>query len=322
MAESTRAGRLRKRLSVLDALDEPRSARLPSPYQAGINALNTWAGSSTRELPSDVWMRRGFIRRDHEELPAPPVSQLIESRGHGLQFAMIALFLAQTKRHPGARLSIPVAPQPDTTSIAWADFVVIPDEDGDGSTSRRHREKRIRSAKSALTRLSDAEISFMELNKGSSGRQITGVNLFEESGPRLTGGPAHYITPDPRKVPSVSIPVEFFTRGWVFVLSDAEIATYLMYRHACVEAPGAPAHVTTGTREARYALKPSTWESHPVLSSAGLLDVLADPNRRANGTATDAPKATPEPHRFSLTDQGLHRDGLRAVWAAIDEMTA
>jgi hypothetical protein len=120
----------------------------------------------------------------------------------------------------------------------------------------------------------------------------------------------------------VTIPVDFFLKGWVYVLEDSEIVTYLMYWYLC--GMNSPAHISAEDRRDRYGIKQSTWEQYWVLESSGLLGVEADEARRQDGTYTGLRLgATPRRHMFALTDAGLHRDALLAVVDALGRrMTA
>ena len=309
-----------KRLKVLDALDPNGKQGAGGPYIKAKAALATWAGQQAKAPATDVFVRQDFILRQSDKDLDPPLKQLISSRGHKLQFALIALFLAQCQHPPGRRLALPLRAQPDDDAIAWTDFVAIPAKEGPGSTSREDLPRRERSARNALDALATPEISLVEFAESKPGKKYRDLRLLQDSGPRTTGPAAPYTVPK-SSIPVVRIPTSFFTNGWIYVLTDAEIATYLMYRHLCAEATSESAHITAGSRKARFALEKSTWESHPVLTGAGLLDMEADPNRRADGTVVDAPAAVPEPHRFTLTDAGLDEDALKKVWGAISDLT-
>lgn len=265
MSESTRSGRLLKRLEVLDALDPQGKQRAESPYVKAKAALALWASRQDKAPVTDIFVRQKFILRQSGNDPDPPLKQLISSRGHKLQFALIALFFAQCQQPPGRRLALPLRAQPDDDAIAWTDLLAIPVKEGPGSTSREDLPRRERSARSALDALATPEISLVEFAESKAGKKYRDIRLLQDSGPRTTGPAAPYTVPE-SSVPVVRIPTSFFTNGWVFVLTDAEIATYLMYRHLCAESITDSAHVTAGGRKARFALEKSTWESYPVLT--------------------------------------------------------
>lgn len=315
MAKGTRASRLNRRLDALDALDPQRS----QVYATALSSL-THLWNQGRRVGS-VSVRRSFIET-HTPGVAPPASRLISSRGHSLRVALLALFIAQNKRGSAQHLlNVPLIAK-QSEDVAWADLIVSAPRIGPGSTARGARAKRAISARAALNRLSKPEISLMD-RPGSAQRKggYDVVHLFEDTGPRALGSPVSYTTPGSGE-DVVTIPVEFFLHGWIYVLEDTEIVTYLMYRHLCSRSSPAPAHISAHDRESRYGINQAAWEQYWLLENAGLLLVQADENRRADGTFADQSSgAKPLRHRFTTHDEGLQQDGLHVIWAAVDART-
>lgn len=317
MATKTRASRLAARLRSLEALDEVKA----SGYETALTALRQFHDDGRQ--PQSVRVRSRFI----EVAPpstAPPLSLLINSRGYALRVALLALFIAQTR--PGSSphvLDMPLSPTRKRSSqVAWEDLIVTPAGPGAGSASRAVHAKRAGSARSALQRLARPDVSLLELP--NSGKRKSGydmVRLLEDSGPRAVGLPVSYSIPATTK-DVVTVPVDFFLKGWVYVLEDTEIATYLMYRRLCAQS--SPAHISAVRRGEIFGVKQSAWEQYWVLADSDLVVVEADENRRPDGTFVDmSTGVTPRRHRFTLHDEGLASDALRVVWNTVERrMTA
>ena len=77
-----------------------------------------------------------------------------------------------------------------------------------------------------------------------------------------------------------TVPLTLFTRGWIYVLEDSELALVLITArnrslHGDEEQP-----LRGGTRVTNYGLGPDSFEAHPVLDYLGLIDVSSDYRRR------------------------------------------
>lgn len=309
MATSSRASRLTRRHAALRHLETRRD----QGYAKTLTALGTLASMRKSD---EIRLRAEFISVSVPSSVKPPAALLVNSRGHALRMALLALFIAQTKAGSAPHvLNIPLSAI-DEKTIAWEDLLLTQAHAGAGSTSRQVHEKRANSARGALNRLARPDISLLELplsNKRKGGYDQ--VRLFTDTGPRAVGSPVPYTLPSgPGGV--VTIPVDFFLKGWIYVLEDSEIVTYLMYRYLC--GMNSPAHISAEDRRDRFGIKQSTWEQYWVLESSGLLGVEADEARRQDGTYAGVRLgATPQRHRFTLTDAGLDRDALPAVVDAL-----
>jgi hypothetical protein len=314
MSTSTRVSRLAHRLDVLDALDEGRS----QGYDKSLAALkHLWEGG---RKPTSIRLRALFIEVS-SAVGKAPASLLINSRGHALRVALLALFVAQTKRGSAPHLlDLPLSAK-RSADVAWEDLIVTAANAGPGSASRKVHQKRAGSARAALNRLARPDVSLLDLPRlGQRKGVYDEVRLFEDSGPRAMGLPVAYSIPT-AGMDVVTVPVDFFLNGWLYVLEDTEIATYLMYRRLCSQST--PAHISAEVREQRFGIKQSAWEQYWVLASTGLLLVESDENRRPDGTFADQSSgATPRRHRFTLRDDGLTVDALGVVWSAVDRRMA
>ncbi|WP_344192147.1 hypothetical protein [Pedococcus aerophilus] len=314
MATKSRASRLARRRAALADLEKGRD----QGYAKTLTALGVLSGKSTTQ---EIRLRAEFISVTQPSSVVPPAALLVNSRGHALRVALLALFIAQTQGGSAPHVVHLPLSAVDVNTIAWEDLLLTQAAPGAGSTSRLVHEKRAGSARAALKRLTMPDVSLLELPL--SGKPKGGydqVRLFMDTGPRAVGAPVSYTVPDGSQ-DVVTIPMDFFLKGWVYVLEDSEIITYLMYRYLC--AKNSPAHITAEARNDRFGIKPSSWEQYWVLASSGLLDVEVDEGRRSNGTYVGMGSgATPQPHRFTLADAGLGVDALPTVLAALDRRIA
>lgn len=296
---------------MLDAYERGQSPA----YGTSLAALAQLRENGRR--PDAVRLRSRFLDVGTGGDGHPPLSLLIDSRGHSLRVALLALFMAQIKKGSAPHvLDLPLSAR-SSGDVGWEDLIVTPADAGVGSSSRKVHQKRAGSARAALNRLARPDVSLMELPR--SGQRKGGydeVRLLEDSGRRTVGLPLPYTIPGAGK-DVVAIPVDFFLNGWLYVLEDTEISTYLMYRLLC--ARQSPAHISASDRAGRFGIKQSAWEQHWLLAASGLVDVEPDENRRPDGTFVDhSAGASPRNHRFVLRDEGLKANALGVVWAAID----
>jgi hypothetical protein len=312
MAKLTRAARLERRLVSLEAITTDRA----KGYDKALNSLK------------ELWTRGRQPARILVRVPLmetttgapPPVSQLVNGRSHALRVALIALMAAQCKKGPAPHVLDLGLTSKDHNEVGWDDLIVSASVAGDGSSSRPVDQKHAASARHALRRLSDPAISLVQLPDPLPAKGgYDNVHLFEDSGPRALGHPVPYTVPDVGD-DVVAVPIQFFLNGWVYVLEDAEIATYLMYRRLCAHFHPGPAHVSAAVRKGVYGITQAAWEMHWVLEESGILLVEADERRRADGTFDGhSAGAVPRRHRFTLHDPGLEADALPVLWHVIDE---
>jgi hypothetical protein len=226
--------------------------------------------------PSVIRVRSQFV---HTETPAAPgdaqspvASRLRSPRGQALRLYLLAIFVAQCVEPPGARVvttNRPLVRTGDDTTPGWTDLFTAPvygPPPGKMTKERTGpRAKVERQLKSGLDRLEEAGL--VELGPARSKTRYDGFALMAETGRGELAEPAYYTIPVGVNV--VLIPAEFFTRGWLWALSDSEIACYLMFRHLAREYP--LAHQSTGVfvygqvREEHYGLPRDAYEAHILL---------------------------------------------------------
>ena len=149
--------------------------------------------------------------------------------------------------------------------------------------------------------------------------------MLMDSGPREVGAPIPYRKPDDGE-PAITIPLEFFTSGWIYVLENSELLAWLMFR--CQATTGRPPtplrtmfHIPPEVQESAYEVRRTTWNAHANLDSFGLLDATIDENRRPDGTVEQYKDTRIKmPHLFTLTDEGLADNAASTVRASLDAL--
>ncbi len=115
--------------------------------------------------------------------------------------------------------------------------------------------------------------------------------LHESGGSRR--GYYEYVIPEWHENPKsiISIPVEFFTRGWVYMLTDAEIRMYFILKHLAIKFPKAHeehgVYLVDRDREWLYAITRDIYEAHLTLSRFGLIRLVDNPLRHKDGKVVD-----------------------------------
>lgn len=312
----TRAERLSGRLKRLDAIDRPYRPGQPTAFEVARSNLEDLSRRRKNKAPKEIRVREAFVRTARGA-SGPPAAELVRGPTSGLQMALLLLFLAQTQPGNSPDRLVTLATAVQDGDIGLCDLICTPprtkpDQAVNSRTTRRRQQQTVNTA---LRKVAGDKIALLEKpNRGPGRRGLQPLELFQDVGPRGEGIPLRYSVPEaPEKV--VSIPIEFFTQGWILLLSNAELLTYLMYRHALA---GGAEFVSGDDRRDLYGVKDSSWEKHRLLSDTGLLALEVDPRRRADGTfAGHSEGDQPMPHRFLLQDDRLQQDALAAVRDAV-----
>ncbi len=151
------------------------------------------------------------------------------------------------------------------------------------------------------------------------GRFTAGLQLLCENGTSTISSAISYTMSDDTEM-YVETPVEFFTRGWVHVLTNSEIAALLMwfdrlkYNGVVVGAeegdPVTVTYVTGDVRQGLYGLGREAYETHQALDAYQLLDVIRPEKRYDSGKWEGYSKDDSDLlcHRVSLAPAGFDRD--------------
>jgi hypothetical protein len=258
----------------------------------------------------------------------PPSIQVLAPNGIAQQVELLSLFDAQHQARPGAvvRLARPIVAA-SSGEVGFRDLVV-PQVTARGTRPDPGRVNAVNLSvrrdvqlKAALRRLEARELVDLSAGRSSRRGRYEGFQLLDEGGRRPHGDPLRYRVPKPSDSP-VAIPVDFFLKGWIYLLTEAEIAMWLVLRHLRHTSP--IAHDTNGVsvsgqdRLAWYGLRKEAYGSYAMLARMGLVRVHVAEARRPDGTFEDyGSDGRPALHRFQLLDDCLARPAVEMVPAAL-----
>ncbi|MER6481170.1 hypothetical protein [Streptomyces filamentosus] len=283
--------------------------------------------------PQSVRVRRSFVVRDSpagavvdERKPLPreerPLSaQMITPKGLTLKLELLLLFAAQCAVAPGSRwpAPYPIEPTPDNPD-SWMGLVATiakhtppTNYAADASTNKA---RQIAQALKALEKM-----NLVHSATGVPGQVRRGIKLRCENGKSTFAAPVIYRVPTDDEQ-FFDIPVEFFTQGWVHVLTTSEIAALLMWLDITKavgrqvklrgeeEPPSIIGFVNSETRHSYYGLGRETYETHKQLSAFGLMDVHRHDKRYMDGKWEGFATQNEDMvcHRIELLTAGLGRE--------------
>lgn len=269
-------------------------------------------GASDRNAPA----------REHR----PPATRLISSRGAALRTILIALFEAQVRSRPGTYPdnNRPLFRQPDV--IGWTDLVASDaTPSGSGRTYMSTRSKKGRQFCRTLDRLAAEQL--VMLPGGKWGNIHEGFLLMNERGFHLsdandrygyryrTQSNDRYRTPR-RGDDAFSIPIQFFTNGWIHVLEDSEIAFLLILAFLHSKNPDGQFVFNAEERVLNFGLGRDSYRAHMMLQRLGLATVTSR-DRVAHGEGL-AHRKFADPLAFCYHADGLNRNGLKRLMRSID----
>lgn len=208
----------------------------------------------------------------------------------------------------------------DANGVDWVDLIVPHSDHTERAVlAASRRDARLRQVKRALDTLAAKGLVALPNQRAARGKHKD-FRLLDEGGLRLTGPPVPYRVPVAGGKGLIDVPVDFFLRGWVYVLTKSEIALWFMLRHLQVlgGVPGAELTIFGADRLRRYGLKKDAYKAWWLLERAGLIEVQVDPSRRPDSTVIDFdPANPPATHRFKLRDEGLGQPAAQAVKDAL-----
>ncbi|MGW7170934.1 hypothetical protein ACWGH3_37795 [Streptomyces sp. NPDC054884] len=313
-------GKVETRLAHLQTL---RSGML-----GGVNLVmrQIWASG---QKPSSIRVRSAFYRLDEmkvlkdERKPLPTKEQpfaarMVTPKGLHLRLLLTMLYAAQCAVGPGKQWDAPypvesTAKQP----LSWMSLSAsISQYAGPGIQLASQDVNRRRQIMTALKTLEG--MALVRANT-KPGRFTAGLQLLCENGTSTVSSAIPYTMPDDTEM-YVEIPVEFFTCGWVHVLTNSEIAALLMwldrlkYSGVVVGAdegdPVTVTYVSGDVRQGLYGLGREAYETHQALDAYQLLDVIRPEKRYDSGKWEGYSKDDSDLlcHRVSLAPAGFDRD--------------
>jgi hypothetical protein len=257
------------------------------------------------------------------------LQRLIKSKGLQLRLQLLLLFDAQCRHEPGGsrvRNTRTVNPRNDQDFAAWRQLTLSPSQPtprtGRGAAALRGRQ--ITEALKALQRHHLVVIPTDPAGR----RHYDEFTMLTETG---LPDELAYTVPYPGAT-TFSVPRTFFTNLWVFALTDAEIATYLVLSFLRARFP--TRHEETGVyvhmdaREDVFGLTRYAYGSHEMLHRFRLIERQLDPDRSyATGRVGDFKKKYAKgkgnirPHTFKLDDNALERPALPAIQQILEKPT-
>lgn len=219
----------------------------------------------------------------------PPLARLVNRPGLAVPLELTALCVASFRAREGEEADFGGI---DTVGrSSWATAVADRDLDAP-SRARRH-------IVDALRRLSGERLVQLPPRTGSH-QAWEGWSLLREDG----DGSHEYTVPRS----GLSVPVDFWLKGWVAVLTPPELVAYLMIRNQADLYPSA--HEMDGIglsprlRRQQYGVTPGVYATLNELTEFGLL------KRVARSNPAHSPR---EVTRYQLREQGLREPAFRKV---------
>ncbi|WP_330238797.1 hypothetical protein [Streptomyces sp. NBC_00525] len=233
------------------------------------------------------------------------MAHLILSQGVALKFHLMAMFVAQCQTKPGRTWgnSIPLGRR-ESGATSWLDLMAVSASSGKGSTqASAYTANKLRQFRSALGLLSRRGLA--DIGVPGARDRYEGFRLLTEDGRSSPAGAVDYRVPREEEE-TLSIPVQFFTRGWVQVLTKSEIAAYLMWSQL---SSGAEYHVASWRERAGlFGLSRDVHDTVQALEAYRLLDVMKPRERRGDGTWRGFNRgAHPFSNRIRINPRGLLR---------------
>jgi hypothetical protein len=324
-------GKVEVRLETLRAL---RRGELPA---VTAEALRLWQGG---HQPADIRVRREYLRNDKIEsvederkpLPMeqrPLAARMITPKGVALKLHLMLLFAAQCSAKPGKawKNPYPVEPTPQSDHSWMGLTATIARYRGPGIQGASVATNKRRQVTEALKKLEG--LNLIRPTKGP-GRGRQGFDLLHENGKSTPAAGVPYVVPTDAE-PFVEVPREFFTEGWVHVLTTSEIAALLMWLDALKYdwmATADPSlfvtRVTSAVRQGAYGLGREAYETHQQLDAFQLLDVLRPEKRHDDGKWQEFAQDSSDLacHRVALTPNGFSRDAGEVVQEVLQRRDA
>lgn len=304
--------------------------------------------------PDSIVLRSVLLRADGER---SRLTKLVLPRGLALRFYLLAVFEAQCRLDTG---DLWQNGRPLKGADSWSTLVAIdgaydtasgaydaalesmpPELRGSARAEERWRTRKLedlelRQVKGALRTLEELgqEDSLVSIPRG-----VRGQRLYEDFSLMGEGGRGDMPTPDVYSVPvrswttakTITLPKDFFLKGWIQVLNPSEVATWLILRMLSQWAPRkhsvSGVFLTTRPRMQGFGLRDDAWEDgcrrllefglirHAQLPEglAASLEALGDPAITALFPQPTRVRRPYEPHFWQMTDNGLTKNALQTL---------
>ncbi|MBK3642965.1 hypothetical protein [Streptomyces sp. MBT33] len=244
------------------------------------------------------------------------MARISAPRGINLQIYLLGLYEAQTRKRDGMAGPCPLPILGARHETSWSTIVVsAATQNMQAKVPVTAAQNRVRQIKSAFKRLADENLAVRNIGDPANPYPIM---LLHES------GSAHfetygYTVPEwyEDSPTTISLPVDFFREGWVYLLTPAEIRMYLVLKHLAGRFPDV--HAERGIfcaeqdRKWRYDLSRDVYEAHLTLARFGLVERIEDRSRHADGKMVNynermARGEFASPHRFQIAPDNALRE--------------
>ena len=285
--------------------------------------------------PGDIRLRHGFVRLFNPDSNAdtssrkatsreqrPPSTRLMSPRGRALSFLLIALFEAQMRLAPGqaaARNELPLKAENDCAG--WTDYIATDAQDAtEGRIFISVRTKKARQIQSSLTRLCDENLVSVPPAAGRHRRFEDFVLMREDALP--TGDNDVYRVPEHESA-FFTVPSSLFTNGWIHVLEDSELVLLLIAARMRSRHGDTPQPLPSGPRKLHYGLSRDSFEAaHRMLDYLGILDVISDYQRNADGKVDGFRDRGAQPHLLRFHPEALDKPAYPTIVDTIKDQIA
>jgi hypothetical protein len=274
--------------------------------------------------PDAIRVRQGLVVQARTS--ESPLRVVSASKSAAVQLLLLSIFENQCRppTRVGKPTTLPLTNPTEEDKTSWRYLVALPTADRRGKRThpRTPTENRIEQIKGALTRL--AQKGRVQLRPSGTRNRFEGFQLLNEVADNHRGI-TYYKTPHAVE-PTIEIPVNFFLAGWVHALTDSEIIAYLYLLHHAKLRPDENAG--DGMMLTRFAWAEAFgvsrgYEAYRFLERFGLISVIRDERRRADGTIEGLDEVIDQeieisPHRFKVDLTALERRAVPVVTAALE----
>ncbi len=304
--------------------------------------------------PDSIILRSTLLRADGER---SRLTKLVLPRGTALRLYLLAVFDAQCRLNVGAPWQNVL---PLKGAKSWSTLVALdgaydtasgtydtalknmpPELRGGARAEERWRTRklkdlRLQQVKGALRTLEELgqEDALVTMPRGARGQRLyEDFSLMQESGRGDKPTPDFYTVPTLSWTAeqTITLPKDFFLKGWIQVLNPSEVATWLILRMMSQRAPikhhTSGVFLTTRPRMQFFGLRDDAWEDGcQRLLDFGLIRHAEPPETEevAEGANTDPMmrvffsqpthvRQLYEPHFWQMTDGGLTKDAAQKL---------
>lgn len=305
----------------------PRQSKLSALIDSGMIRDATAAAAelaASGRHPTVVRVRRYYIAHptplhvetERNGLPRdkrPPASKLIAPRGVTARLHLILLLAAAAQGRPGHlwRNTVPIE-QAREEPLSLERLVCAFASHRGGTYVASPRANKVRQITQAIKTLADHHLVVLP-HRGER-LPFRDFTLLCDTGRSTDNAHIPYRLPK-KNDRCVDIPVEFFTRGWVHLLTPSETAAYLMWLDVNQYPSHEEPYVTGAERAGLYGLTREAYETHQALEAFGLIDVVPDADRHEDGKYVNYhPDARQPPcHRVTIRPEGLRLDAASRI---------